>query len=109
MGERRFLGPSVAFAILLILGAGIFLKIRGSANPDGEGGDSGGILPEVSATETFRTDVAVPVAGAAVVLDTLVISVTAAVGSCRWTRLIWLFRCSMRVPNWQVPKQIFRS
>jgi len=84
MSERRFLGPSVAFAILLALSAGIFLKIRGSANPDREAGDGGGILPEVSATETFRTDVAVPVLGAEVVLDTLIISVAAAAEAAPW-------------------------
>ena len=84
MSERRFLGPSVAFAIILILGAGIFLRIRDSANSDGEEADDSGFLPEVSATETFRTDVAVPVVGAEVVLDTLVISVAAAAEAAPW-------------------------
>ncbi len=78
MSERRFVGPSVALAILLTLAAGIFLKIRGSANAeDGTAADSTG-LPEVSASETFSTDIAFAVTGAPVVRDTLVVSVTAA-------------------------------
>jgi RND family efflux transporter MFP subunit len=85
MSERRFLGPSVAFAILIILGAGIFLKIRGSASADsGAGGADSTGLPDVSAAETFNTDMAVPVVGVEVRLDTLVISVTAAAEAAPW-------------------------
>ena len=74
----RFIGPSVAFAVIALLGSGIYLKIRGNPGAEGESGEGRGDLPEVSATSTFGTDVAIPVAGVEVVLDTLVISVTAA-------------------------------
>ena len=83
-GSRRFLGPSVAFAVILLLGSGIYLKIRGSSESDGEGAEDGGERPEVSAAATFGTDVAIPVSGAEVVLDTLVISVTAAGEAAAW-------------------------
>ncbi|MEE8543043.1 MAG: efflux RND transporter periplasmic adaptor subunit, partial [Gammaproteobacteria bacterium] len=43
-----------------------------------------GDLPEVSATSTFGTDVAIPVGGAEVVRDTLVVSVTAAGEAAAW-------------------------
>ena len=75
---RRFIGPSVAFAVIVLLGSGIYLRIRGNSGAGGESGEGSGDLPEVSATSTFGTDVAIPVAGVEVVLDTLVISVTAA-------------------------------
>lgn len=73
---RRFFGPSLAFAVVLLLGSGIYLRIRGST--DDAGGEDRGDLPQVSATSTFGTDVAIPVGGVAVVRDTLVVSVTAA-------------------------------
>ncbi len=76
---RRFIGPSVAFAVFALLGSGIYLRIRGNSGAEGGSGESRGDLPEVSATSTFATNVAIPVAGAEVVLDTLVISVTASV------------------------------
>ena len=80
----RFIGPSVAFAVLVLMGSGIYLKIRGNSGAEGESGESRGDLPEVSATSTFATNVAIPVAGAEVVLDTLVISVTAAGEAAAW-------------------------
>ncbi len=83
-GSRRFLGPSVAFAVILLLGSGIYLKIRGSSESEGEGAEGGGERPEVSAASTFGTDVAIPVSGAEVVLDTLVISVAAAGEAAAW-------------------------
>ncbi len=83
-GSRRFLGPSVAFAVILLLGSGIYLKIRGSSASEGEGAEDGAERPEVSAAATFGTDVAIPVSGAEVVLDTLVISVSAAGEAAAW-------------------------
>ncbi len=73
---RRFFGPSLAFAVIVLLGSGIYLRIRG--NTDDADGEDRGDLPQVSATSTFGTDVAIPVGGVAVVRDTLVVSVTAA-------------------------------
>ena len=83
-GSRRLLGPSVAFAVILLLGSGIYLKIRGSSESDGEGAEDGGERPEVSAAASFGTDIAIPVSGAEVVLDTLVISVSAAGEAAAW-------------------------
>ena len=73
---RRFFGPSLAFAVIVLMGSGIYLRIRG--NTDDADGEDRGDLPQVSATSTFGTDVAIPVGGAEVVRDTLVVSVTAA-------------------------------
>jgi RND family efflux transporter MFP subunit len=85
MTLKRLLGPSAAVAILLLLASGVYLRIRGSSNADAEdAAPSSGERPEVSATATFRTDVAIPVTGAAVVRDTLVISVTAAGEAAAW-------------------------
>ncbi len=81
---RRFIGPSVAFAVIVLLGSGIYLKIRENSDAQGGSGEDRGELPQVSATSTFGTDVAIPVAGAEVVLDTLVISVTAAGKAAAW-------------------------
>lgn len=80
----RFIGPSVAFAVIVLLGSGIYLRIRGNSDAEGESGESRGDLPEVSAMSTFGTSVAIPVAGAEVVLDTLVISVTASGKAAAW-------------------------
>ena len=80
---RRFFGPSLAFAVIVLLGSGIYLRIRGNTDEEGGGGDRGD-LPEVSATTTFGTDVAIPVGGAEVVLDTLVVSVSAAGEAAAW-------------------------
>ncbi len=84
MSARRFVGPSVAIGIVLLLSSGIYLRIRDSANPDTETSAETGERPEVSAASTFRTDVANPVSGAMVVRDTLVISVTAAAEAAAW-------------------------
>ncbi len=80
---RRFFGPSLAFAVIVLLGSGIYLRIRGNSDEEDGGGDRGD-LPEVSATSTFGTDVAIPVGGAEVVRDTLVVSVTAAGEAAAW-------------------------
>lgn len=75
---RRLFGPSLAFAVIILLGSGVYLRIRGSSDSEEESASDTGDLPEVSATSTFGTDVAIPVRGAEVVRDTLVVSVAAA-------------------------------
>lgn len=76
---RRIFGPALAFAVILLLGSGIYLRIRGSDETDaGSSSEEAEDLPEVSAAANFDTGVDVPVAGVAVVRDTLVVSVTAA-------------------------------
>jgi RND family efflux transporter MFP subunit len=76
---RRFLSFAVAFIVILLLGAGIYLQIQKSEASGDEGSGSGaGERPPGSAAETFSTDLAIPVEAAEVVRDTLVISVNAA-------------------------------
>jgi RND family efflux transporter MFP subunit len=77
--SRRLLSFAVALVVILSLGAGIYLRMQkdDGASATGSAG-SGGDRPAVSASETFSTDLAIPVEVAAAVRDTLVISVTAA-------------------------------
>ena len=76
---RRIFGPALAFAVILLLGSGIYLRIRGSDESDaGSSSEGAADLPEVSAGANFNTGVDVPVAGVPVIRDTLVVSVTAA-------------------------------
>lgn len=76
---RRFLSFAVAFLVVLLLGAGVYLRIQkgGVADENGSTG-AAGERPAVSAAEAFSTDLAIPVEVAEVVRDTLVISVNAA-------------------------------
>ncbi|MDH5804867.1 MAG: efflux RND transporter periplasmic adaptor subunit [Gemmatimonadota bacterium] len=83
MARKRFVGPTIAFAAVLILASGAYLKIRDSGDDDSENAPEGD-RPEVSATENFNTSIAIPVAGAPVIRDTLVISVTAAGEAAPW-------------------------
>jgi HlyD family secretion protein len=81
MTIRKIIGVSAAVAVVFTMAGGIYLRIRGS-----EESDSGSTIAEVpeggaesvSSARTFSTDVAIPVEGAQVVRDTLVISVSAA-------------------------------
>ena len=76
--RRRFLGVAVVVVIALVVGAGVLLRIRSNtAEADSTNVASSGDRPAVSASETFASDVPIPVRGAEVVLDTLIISVTA--------------------------------
>ena len=85
MKPRKFLGPSIFIAVLLLLGSGVYLRIRGSGAESDEGASSSdNSRPEVSATDRFRTNVAIPVSGGEVIKDTLVISVTAAGQAVAW-------------------------
>jgi membrane fusion protein, multidrug efflux system len=71
----------VAVAVVLVLtlaAAGVYLRINGhSAAAASAAGGGSGDLPDVSATDQFATDLAVVVEGAPVLLDTLILSVTA--------------------------------
>ena len=73
MASSRFLAASIILTGLTISGCG-----SGDASEQQAGDDSTRAAPDVSATETFSTDIAIPVEAAAVVRDTLVISVSAA-------------------------------
>lgn len=75
---RRFLGVAVALGIVVILGAATIVKIRDNAKDSDTTAAATGDRPATSATDAFASDVPIPVEGAEVVRDTLVISVTAA-------------------------------
>lgn len=78
---RRSIGPIIAGVVILLLGSGIYLRISSSgADDSSENAAAEGEAPEVSASASasFPTSLAIPVSGAPVVRDTLVISVTAA-------------------------------
>lgn len=79
--SRRTLSIVTVLLVLGLLGGGIWWRLR----PDDESGSQAAdaeaaaeVGPDVSASETFSTDVAQPVGGAEVIHDTLWVSVTAA-------------------------------
>jgi membrane fusion protein, multidrug efflux system len=74
---RRLHAAAVVLLGLSALGAGVYLRINGSSAASADGAAARGDLPDVSASESFSTDMALAVEGATVVRDTLVISVTA--------------------------------
>lgn len=77
--RRRILSFGAALLVLGLLGGGIYLRVQQTASAaDGGGGGEGGDRPIVESASAFATDVAIPVEGAEVVRDTLVLSVTAA-------------------------------
>jgi RND family efflux transporter MFP subunit len=81
MTFRRILGSAVAVVVISSLVGGVYLRSRG--DDEDNGGTVLAEVPEggaeaVSSASTFSTDVAIPVEGAMVVRDTLVISVSAA-------------------------------
>jgi membrane fusion protein, multidrug efflux system len=78
--SRRLIGAGVVVLLLSGSGVGVYWRING-AKAGQEGGSASqprGDLPNVSASETFSTDIALAVEGAEVRRDTLVIAVTAA-------------------------------
>lgn len=84
---RSSRGLVVAGAIVLLLGAGIYARIRGAPAE----GESGGERPDTtgvvtSAAGSFGTDVAIPVEGVEAIRGTLVISVTAGGQAAAWRR-----------------------
>lgn len=84
--SRRTVAVSTAGLVSLVAASGLYLRARGASQGDDRAatqGNSG--PPPASALESFPTDVAIPVEGAPVIRDTLVISVTAA-GQARAAR-----------------------
>ncbi|MEX1181670.1 MAG: efflux RND transporter periplasmic adaptor subunit [Gemmatimonadota bacterium] len=76
--SKRVIVASSVVLLLALLGTGAYLRINGQrdAAAPGAGGASGD-LPDVSAADQFETDILIPVEGAAVLLDTLVLAVSA--------------------------------
>lgn len=80
------LGAIVAFLIVALLGAGVVYRIKGADN-EGESTETeaGGERPGTSAPDAFATDIPIPVEGAEVVQDTLVIAVRADGQAAAWS------------------------
>lgn len=79
--SRRAISILVTVVIVAALGAGAVLRITGATRSETgntSGRTAGGDPAATSAAGTFSTDIAIPVEGAVVVQDTLVISVSAA-------------------------------
>jgi len=88
---RRLLAFAVPAVVVLLAGAGVFLRIRGAAeNAESAAPTGDAVAPGPAATAAFATDVAIPVAGAPVVRDTLVVSVNAAGQAAAWRRVTFL-------------------
>ncbi len=77
VSRRSLITGAVSVALLGVLAAGMYARIHASNADDGDAAqpDTSGVA--VSATSAFSTDVPIPVEGAKVVKDTLVLSVTA--------------------------------
>jgi membrane fusion protein (multidrug efflux system) len=81
--SRRVITASIVLLVLSLSGAGVYYRINHEAaadTPDAPEGE----LPENSAGDAFSTDLAVAVEGAEVLLDTLVLSVSADGEAASW-------------------------
>lgn len=79
--SRRIIGISTVAIIVLLMVGGIYLRLKGPNGDEESSGSSqteGGDASSLSSATNFATTVPVPVEGAQVVRDTLVISVSAA-------------------------------
>lgn len=71
---KRIIPFIVAVVIILALGSGIYLRLRGGEEGEGGASGNGAAVPTpAEAASAFATDVANPVQGAEVVRDTLVL------------------------------------
>jgi membrane fusion protein, multidrug efflux system len=75
--SRRIAAFAAVVLLLTVLAAGAYMRINGQKSANASGSGSPRDLPDVSAADQFSTDIAIPVEGAEVVLDTLVLSVSA--------------------------------
>ena len=74
---RRLFSFGVAILVLAVMGAGVYLRIKGETEEAKVGGSEAD-RPVVESASAFATDVAIPVEGVAAVRDTLLVSVSAA-------------------------------
>ncbi len=80
--SRRLIGFLAVVAAVVAVSGVTWWRINAAGDSNGDVGQvDDGNRPEVSATGTFATGVAIPVSGGAVVRDTLVVSVSAAAQS----------------------------
>lgn len=99
--RRRAFGLGFAVLIVLVMASGIYWRIRGGEGEGGSESNGDAERPVVSATDAFATDIAIPVSGAEVVLDTLVLSVNAAGEAAAWRQTVLVAQVAGRVR--QVP------
>ncbi|MBR9990279.1 MAG: biotin/lipoyl-binding protein, partial [Gemmatimonadetes bacterium] len=83
--SKRIITVTAALLVLSLAGVGVYYRINvqreaSAQSPQTPSGD----LPDVSAAEAFSTDLAVAVEGAEVVLDTLVLTVSAPGEAASW-------------------------
>lgn len=74
---RRFITISIAGALAVVAAGIVLLRIR-ALQEEGETTIAAANRPEASAGQAFSTEIAIPVEGAPVIRDTLIVSVSAA-------------------------------
>src|SRR5690606_22677951 len=85
---RRFGVAAVVVLVILLLGSGVYFRLSGNSEADAAEADAaGGPVPDAAAA-AFAADLAIPVRGARVVRDTLVISVGAAAEAASWRQTV---------------------
>ncbi len=94
--RKRLLGIGIFVILVAVLGAGMYLRIRGHGNA-AEAETPKGDAPDVSASSAFATDVAIPVSGAPVIRDTLVLRVTASGEATAWRQAVLNAQVKARV------------
>lgn len=95
--SRRFGIIAVVLLIVLLLGSGVYFRIAGNGEADAAETDTaGGPVPDAAAA-AFAADIAIPVEGATVVLDTLVLSVSAAAEAASWRQTLITAQVAGRV------------
>jgi RND family efflux transporter MFP subunit len=95
---RRVLAGTAALLVLLLLATGVYSRIRGESGDDAEDGPSTDGVAS-SAAGSFATDVAIPVEGAEVVRDTLILSVGASGQAAAWNMAVVSAQVAGRVSS----------
>lgn len=83
--SKRWLGVGAAIVVAAVLAAGVYFRINSEAAADAPAGTNG---PAAGTPGMFSTDVAIAVEGSEVMLDTLVLSVSASGQAEAWRRAI---------------------
>lgn len=83
--SKRVITASSVLLVVSLLGAGVYYRISNHQEASGQTPSAPeGELPDVSAGDAFSTDLAVAVEGTEVVLDTLVLTVSATGDASSW-------------------------
>jgi membrane fusion protein, multidrug efflux system len=85
--SKRFVATGAAAVLVLSLGGGIALRVNGAKQAD-DTPSAAAFGIDVSAGDAFGTDMPIPVEGALVVEDTLVLAVRAAGEAAAWRRTV---------------------